>query len=64
MFARLDDMTQGCLFTLLPPLLALTSSGVVAVWRWCRYRIDNIRDLFGHKVDLEGTKRAPISRYF
>jgi phenylalanyl-tRNA synthetase alpha chain len=29
-----------------------------------KYRIDNIRDLFGHKIDLNTTRKAPISRYF
>ena len=28
-----------------------------------KYRIDNIRNLFGHKVDLAMTKNAPICRF-
>merc|ERR1719296_709877 len=28
-----------------------------------KYRIDNIRNLFGHKVDLGMTKNAPICRF-
>ena len=28
-----------------------------------KYRIDNIRNLFGHKVDLSMTKNAPICRF-
>jgi len=28
-----------------------------------KYRINNIRDLFGHKVDLARTRTAPICRY-
>jgi phenylalanyl-tRNA synthetase alpha chain len=29
-----------------------------------KYGIDNIRELFGHKVDLKKTKAAPIARFF
>lgn len=28
-----------------------------------KYRIDNIRNLFGHKVDMGMTKNAPICRF-
>lgn len=28
-----------------------------------KYRIDNIRDLFGHKVEMARTRTAPISRF-
>mmetsp|Transcript_43373 Transcript_43373/g.87740 ORF Transcript_43373/g.87740 Transcript_43373/m.87740 type:complete len:512 (-) Transcript_43373:234-1769(-) len=28
-----------------------------------KYRISNIRDLFGHQVDVNQTKRAPIARF-
>jgi phenylalanyl-tRNA synthetase alpha chain len=29
-----------------------------------KYRIENIRDLFGHKADLNKQRNAPIARYF
>jgi phenylalanyl-tRNA synthetase alpha chain len=29
-----------------------------------KYRISNIRDLFGHKVDLNQTRTAPVARFF
>lgn len=28
-----------------------------------KYRISNIRELFGHKVDLDMTRAAPICRF-
>jgi len=28
-----------------------------------KYRIKNIRDLFGHKVELARTKTAPVCRF-
>jgi phenylalanyl-tRNA synthetase alpha chain len=28
-----------------------------------KYRIGNIRDLFGHQVDLNQTKAAPLARF-
>ena len=28
-----------------------------------KYRINNIRDLFGHKADLNKQKNAPIARF-
>mmetsp|Transcript_7728 Transcript_7728/g.8980 ORF Transcript_7728/g.8980 Transcript_7728/m.8980 type:complete len:98 (-) Transcript_7728:151-444(-) len=28
-----------------------------------KYRIKNIRDLFGHKVEMARTRTAPIARY-
>ncbi len=39
---------------------------------WCvwtaaaiqRYRIDNIRELFGHKIDLKKTKTSQLPRFF
>ena len=31
--------------------------------RAARYRISNIRDLFGHQVDVNQTKNAPLARF-
>jgi len=28
-----------------------------------KYRIDNIRNLFGHKVELNRTRSAPVCRF-
>ena len=29
-----------------------------------KYRISNIRDLFGHKVSIEKTRESAIARFF